>query len=101
VAATVREWERTMANLVIDGDSLRLEDVVIVARGAATVTLAPAAVPRIERARAYIERLLAEDAVVYGVTTGFGKFAEVRVAGADALALQAWATPSAPKRPGP
>ena len=77
-----------MVDLIIDGGSLKLEDVVAVARGSAAVSLAPAAVPRIERARAYIERLLAEDAVVYGVTTGFGKFAEVRVAGADALALQ-------------
>jgi histidine ammonia-lyase len=77
-----------VAFLAIDGDSLRLEDVVAVARGHATVTMAPSAVPRIERARAYIERLLAEDAVVYGVTTGFGKFSDVRVAGADSLALQ-------------
>jgi histidine ammonia-lyase len=77
-----------LAIVTIDGDSLRLEDVVAVARGRTTVELAPAAVPRIERARAYVERLLAEDAVVYGVTTGFGKFSDVRVAGADALALQ-------------
>ena len=50
--------------------------------------LASVAVPRLEKARAYVERLLSDDAVVYGVTTGFGKFAEVRVAGEDALALQ-------------
>lgn len=77
-----------MADLVIDGGSLKLADLVRVARGGATVALAPSAVPRIERARAYVERLLAEHAVVYGVTTGFGKFAEVRVAGEDVLALQ-------------
>ena len=77
-----------MADVVIDGDSLRLDDLVRVARGGATVGLSPLAVPRIERARAYVERLLTEHAVVYGVTTGFGKFAEVRVAGEDALALQ-------------
>ncbi len=74
--------------MVIDGDSLEFDDVVAVARGEATVALAPAAIPRMERAREYVERLLAEDAVVYGVTTGFGKFSDVRVAGADALALQ-------------
>ena len=77
-----------MATLVIDGDSLKPADVALVARGGVTVNLAPAAIPRIERAREYIDRLLAEDAIVYGVTTGFGKFAEVRVAGADARALQ-------------
>ena len=77
-----------MANVIIDGDSLRLEDVAAVARGEAGLALAPAAVPRIERAREYVERLLAEDALVYGVTTGFGKFSDVRVPGADARALQ-------------
>ncbi len=74
--------------MVIDGDSLTLEDVARVARGQAKVALAPAAVPKVERARAYVERLLAERAVVYGVTTGFGKFSDVPVAREDALALQ-------------
>ena len=55
---------------------------------AANVALAPGAIPKMERSRAYVERLLAERAVVYGVTTGFGKFAEVPVAREDALALQ-------------
>ena len=76
------------AILAIDGDSLRLEDVMAVARGKASVKLAPSALPRVQRAREYVERLLAEDAVVYGVTTGFGKFSDVRVSGADAMALQ-------------
>ena len=77
-----------MAVVAVDGESLKLEDVVAVARGAARVEVSPSAVPRVVRARAYVERLLAEDAVVYGVTTGFGKFSDVRVSGADALALQ-------------
>jgi len=77
-----------MTDVVIDGESLGLEDVVRVARGDAKVVLAAVAVPKVESARAYVERLLADHAVVYGVTTGFGKFAEVPVAGEDALALQ-------------
>jgi histidine ammonia-lyase len=77
-----------MAVLAIDGDSLRLEDVVAVARGRAAVGIAPSVIPRVNRARDYVERLLSEDAVVYGVTTGFGKFCDVRVSGPDMLALQ-------------
>jgi len=77
-----------MATVMIDGDSLRLDDVAAVARGRAGVRLAASALPRLEQARTYVERLLAENAVVYGVTTGFGKFASVHVSGADALALQ-------------
>jgi len=74
--------------LLIDGGSLRLEDVLAVSRGEVSVALSPAALPRVIAAREYVERLLAEDAVVYGVTTGFGKFSDVRIAGAEALALQ-------------
>jgi histidine ammonia-lyase len=77
-----------MTDVIIDGESLGLDDVVRVARGDAKVVLAAVAVPKVQSARAYVERLLADHAVVYGVTTGFGKFAEVPVAGEDALALQ-------------
>jgi histidine ammonia-lyase len=77
-----------MASVLVDGNSLTLADVLAVARGIAGVGLSPAVMPRIERARAYIDRILQEDVPVYGVTTGFGKFAEVRVSGDDARALQ-------------
>jgi histidine ammonia-lyase len=77
-----------MTDVVIDGESLTIEDVVRVARGDAGVALASSAIPKVERARAYVDRLLADRAVVYGITTGFGKFAEVPVAREDALALQ-------------
>jgi histidine ammonia-lyase len=77
-----------VAGVVIDGDSLTVEQVARVAHDQEKVVLAPAAVPKVEKARAYVERLLADRAVVYGVTTGFGKFAEVPVAREDALALQ-------------
>ena len=77
-----------MGDVIIDGESLTIADVVRVAEGTAKVILAPEAVPKVMRARGYIERLLADSAVVYGVTTGFGKFAEVPVAREDSLALQ-------------
>jgi histidine ammonia-lyase len=77
-----------MTDVVIDGESLTIEDVVRVAQDGGRVVLAESAVPKVERARAYVERLLSERAVVYGVTTGFGKFAEVPVAREDSLALQ-------------
>ena len=77
-----------MPVVAIDCDSLQLEDVVAVARGSAGVELAPSAVPKVQRARDYVERLLGDDAVVYGVTTGFGKFSDIRVPRADCLALQ-------------
>jgi histidine ammonia-lyase len=71
--------------VVIDGNSLRIEDVVAVARDYAPVSVSRSAQERVTAARRTIDRLVAEGAVVYGVTTGFGKLADVAIA-ADRLA---------------
>lgn len=59
--------------LIISGTELTLDDVVAVAHGR-TVQLDPAALPKIERARTAVESLVANGEVVYGITTGFGRF---------------------------
>ncbi|HEU5209073.1 MAG TPA: histidine ammonia-lyase [Longimicrobiales bacterium] len=61
----------------IDGRSLRLEDVEAVARGGLRVALGADARDRVERARALVDRIVAEHRVVYGITTGFGALSEV------------------------
>ena len=65
--------------VVIDGNSLTLEQVAAVARDRAPVTVAPAARKRARIARAVVDRLVASNAVAYGVTTGFGKLSEVAI----------------------
>ena len=67
-----------MPHIVLDGQSLTIEDVVAVARGA-RVGLAPVARIRMERTRAIVEAIVARGDVVYGVTTGFGKLSEVAI----------------------
>jgi histidine ammonia-lyase len=62
----------------IDGASLTLEQTVAVADGA-EVTLANSARPRIERARQFVESIVARGEVVYGINTGFGKLADVTI----------------------
>jgi histidine ammonia-lyase len=69
------------------GEPLSLEDVVAVARGA-EVELADAARGRIDAARAVVENAVSSNATVYGVTTGFGSLANVRIEPAQADALQ-------------
>lgn len=69
------------------GEPLSLEDVVEVANGAA-VELGPGATERIEAARAVIERAVASNRTVYGVTTGFGSLASERIEPSQADALQ-------------
>jgi histidine ammonia-lyase len=60
----------------IDGNTLSLEAVERVAAGGARVVLAEGVRERILRSRAVVERALERGAVVYGVTTGFGRLAE-------------------------
>ncbi len=69
------------------GEPLALEDVVAVSRGA-EVELPGSAVRRIRAARELIEAVVASDATVYGVTTGFGSLADVRIEPGQADALQ-------------
>jgi histidine ammonia-lyase len=69
------------------GESLSLEDVVAVA-GGADVELGSRATSRIEAARDVVERAVAANRTVYGVTTGFGSLANERIEPAQADALQ-------------
>jgi hypothetical protein len=72
-----------MKTVKLDGHTLTLDDVRAVARGA-KVALAPEARKAVRRARAVVERALAEpDAVVYGVNTGFGELSRVRIGAGD------------------
>jgi histidine ammonia-lyase len=68
-----------MTLVVLDGDSLTLEDVVAVAFGPSkgepvTVSLAEASRLKVRRAEEAIRAFIARGDVVYGVTTGFGAF---------------------------
>ena len=68
-----------MSPITIDGKSLSLDQLVRVAIGGESVCLSPEACALIRAARDVIESALATDAVIYGVTTGFGKLSDVRI----------------------
>ena len=72
----------------IDGANLSIADVVAVARGGAPVSLDPDARRRIDQASAYVDTLLGRERPVYGVTTGFGRFADVVISPEDSATLQ-------------
>ncbi|HTV57504.1 MAG TPA: histidine ammonia-lyase [Verrucomicrobiae bacterium] len=78
-----------MEKISIDGAGLTLEDLLRVVRGAAEVELSPAARERMTASRAVVERVIASDGAVYGVNTGFGKLASVRVSKDQIRELQA------------
>jgi histidine ammonia-lyase len=70
------------SRLVLDGRSLTVREVVRVAReggGGASVGIAPDALRGLAKTRAMVEQAIARGEVMYGVNTGFGKLASVRI----------------------
>jgi histidine ammonia-lyase len=84
----VRGPSRIAGTIVLTGADLTIDDVEAVARRGAAASLDDAARSRMQEAREVIEGLVAEGAVVYGVTTGFGDLASVSIPAGDAARLQ-------------
>ena len=84
-ATSAQSGSRTIE---LTGRDLRVADVVAVARGRIPVAVAPDATDRMRASRQVVDRLVLEGATVYGVTTGFGDLADVRIAPSDTAALQ-------------
>jgi histidine ammonia-lyase len=76
------------APITLDGHSLFIDDVVAVARSYATVALDPKALKAVAASRRVVEAVIATGQTVYGVNTGFGKLAHVRIPPEQARQLQ-------------
>src|SRR2546421_9228835 len=63
----------------LSGQPLSLEDIAAIAGGREEVQIASSARARMAASRKVIDDIVARDAVVYGVNTGFGKLADVRI----------------------
>jgi len=70
--------------ILLDGSSLTLEQLAAIADRAEPVALAAHARERVSAARAVVERRARGDEPAYGINTGFGSFADVKIA-PDAL----------------
>jgi len=76
------------ARILIDGDTLKLEEILQVSRNQALVELAPEAAARVRASRELVDRVAAGDTPAYGINTGFGTLAEVRIDKKDLRELQ-------------
>ncbi len=63
----------------LHGQKLTLAEIATVALGNVAVEVSQSARPRVLASRKVIEKIIARDAVVYGVSTGFGKLSDVRI----------------------
>ncbi|MCY9870648.1 HAL/PAL/TAL family ammonia-lyase [Vibrio barjaei] len=67
-------------NITFGAERLSIEDVVAISAGAtASMNSAPEYVAKIDRSVAFLERLLKEEGVIYGVTTGYGDSCTVAI----------------------
>src|SRR5262245_3465814 len=69
----------------LDGHSLTLDDLVAIAYERAPVSLSDSARARVRAARDVVDEFAQRDTPTYGINTGFGSFAEVRIP-SDSLA---------------
>ena len=76
-----------MPALTLTGNDLSLSDLQAVAVGA-VVQFSDSAVAAMLASRAVVDGAVARGEVIYGVNTGFGNFADVRISATDLEALQ-------------
>jgi histidine ammonia-lyase len=65
--------------ITLDGNSLTLEQLAAIADDHAPVTLHPRAAAAVDASRAVVDRHASGDTPVYGINTGFGSLAEVKI----------------------
>ncbi|HNQ42981.1 MAG TPA: histidine ammonia-lyase [Candidatus Cloacimonadota bacterium] len=77
-----------MQEIIIDGNSLSLEAVELVARKHAPIRLAESSIALVKKCRDYVDKVIANKEIVYGLTTGFGKFSTVIIPEENIAELQ-------------
>ena len=75
-------------SVVLTGNDLTFAQLYAVALEHAQVSLSPDAISRMKASRAVVDRLVAEGQTAYGINTGFGKLASVRINSEQVRQLQ-------------
>ena len=71
--------KRASSTIALDGNNLTVEQFRMVVFDGVKVSLAPEARKAIEKSRRVVDRIAERDEVAYGITTGFGDMARVRI----------------------
>jgi histidine ammonia-lyase len=75
-------------SVILTGNDLSFEQLRAVALQYESVSLHPSAIERMEASRAVVDKLVASGATAYGINTGFGKLASVRISPEQVKQLQ-------------
>ena len=76
------------SSVALTGNDLTFEQLYRVALDGATVGLAPSAAEKMKASRAVVDQVVASGTVAYGINTGFGKLASVRISAEQVRNLQ-------------
>jgi histidine ammonia-lyase len=74
--------------ITLDGSSLTLEQLLAISDRGEPVALAPHARDRVRASRAVVDRRAQSAEPAYGINTGFGSFADVKIAPGELATLQ-------------
>jgi len=77
-----------MTVIQINGNDLTLDEISMVARKGYKVELTKDAEERVIKSRCIVDEIVDNNKVIYGITTGFGKFSDVTISGEDCKKLQ-------------
>jgi histidine ammonia-lyase len=75
-------------SIVLTGNELTFSQLYSVALHHETVSLSPDAIARMKASRAVVDQLVASGKTAYGINTGFGKLASVRISSEQVRQLQ-------------
>jgi histidine ammonia-lyase len=75
-------------SIVLTGNELTFSQLYSVALHHETVSLSPDAIARMQASRAVVDQLVASGKTAYGINTGFGKLASVRISSEQVRQLQ-------------
>ena len=74
--------------LIIDGDTLSLDKIEYFLNENPILEISRKSINKINRSRALVEKWVNSDEPIYGVTTGFGEFSNVRISQENIRKLQ-------------
>ncbi|MEG0180972.1 MAG: histidine ammonia-lyase [Peptostreptococcaceae bacterium] len=77
-----------MNKIIIDGRDLTIEDIVNVSRNGYGIELSEDIIKKVKLSRDLVDKFVDEQKVVYGITTGFGKFSDVVISKEETHSLQ-------------
>ncbi|KAH7644813.1 histidine ammonia-lyase [Dermatophagoides farinae] len=87
-SSEIQVTPKTFEYINLNGNQLSTDDLLNLGRGHYKIKLATESQQKIKACRDMLERILRENKVVYGVNTGFGKFATTLISGENLIDLQ-------------